>query len=67
MALLIVVLPPTQSQYAVEALEVYGKMPTTQKKWNSAHDTLMSRREIVAYLKSHDVLGPLVRPGGALA
>jgi FlaA1/EpsC-like NDP-sugar epimerase len=64
---LLVVLPPAEgSPYATDTRAVYAELPTVTKKWNSSHDTLLTRQEIVHYLKSNDVLAPFVRPGGTL-
>ena len=64
--LLVVVPPAENSAFATETRAVYAKMPTVTKKWSSAEDTLLTRPQVVDYLRTSKVLEPFLRPGGGL-
>jgi FlaA1/EpsC-like NDP-sugar epimerase len=66
---LLVVLPPDESTETPALRAAYvgpegaGGKPVT-KTWHSGKDKLMTKAEIVDYLKKHQVLAPFVQPGG---
>jgi UDP-N-acetylglucosamine 4,6-dehydratase len=63
---LLVVLPSSEAApSARDPRGAYGKAKRVDKSWNSSKDTLMTRAQIVQYLKDHQVLEPLTRPGGS--
>jgi FlaA1/EpsC-like NDP-sugar epimerase len=62
---LLVVLPSREAAPMEQALwDTYGQARRVEKIWNSAKDTLMTRSEIVAYLREHQVLEAFRRPAG---
>lgn len=60
----LVVLPPGNALYSLDTAGAYKGMKAVTKKWVSSHDTLLTRPQIVDYLKKHKVLEPLLAPGG---
>jgi FlaA1/EpsC-like NDP-sugar epimerase len=65
LARLLIVLPPPGTEYANKPTP--SSFPTgvpVTKEWSSAKDMLMTVGEIEAYLDTHRILEPLLRPGG---
>jgi FlaA1/EpsC-like NDP-sugar epimerase len=64
---LLVVMPSEGNSAVSQGVRTsYPEASVVEKDWISANDTLMTRAEIVAYLKEHRVLEPFTRPGGTI-
>ncbi len=63
---LLVVLSPNAGAYGGATAESLGGARPVTREWHSGKDHLMSRDEIVEYLRSHGVLDPFLQNGGLL-
>jgi UDP-N-acetylglucosamine 4,6-dehydratase/5-epimerase len=64
---LLVILPADENVTTLPALRArYASAPAVSKDWNSSHDVLMSKDEIVEYLRRNRILELYQRPGALL-
>jgi FlaA1/EpsC-like NDP-sugar epimerase len=60
---LLVVLPaPDGGPTDLDLWQVYRGAQVVEKAWNSSKETLMTKQEVVQYLREHGVLSEFMRP-----